>query len=197
MSQIDYVQLERIGANLSCLGDRFGVLVNAIRETSGIGGEIWECGAFKGGTAILTKCVTRETGRKIRIFDTFAGLPYSDESDTHPVGAMASDYDEVKSLFDDIPDCFIYRGIMPETFAGLEDSVISVAHIDVDQYRCVKEVLEWVYPRVHTGGYIVIDDYNCHSCPGAKKAVDEFLIGKTEVLRADGGTNPQAHFIKT
>lgn len=182
---------------LSCVGDRFGTILEAIGSTETEAGEVWECGAYRGGTALWMKAHLAGTKRILRAFDTFAGLPFSGPNDRHAKGIMnGCNYDEVCALFEGQQDVHIYRGIMPDTFKGLEDSVISVAHIDVDQYESVKGCLEFVYPRVHPGGWIIIDDYNCGSCPGAKLAVTEFLTGKREELQVSGGANPQAHFRK-
>jgi hypothetical protein len=184
--------------DLSVLCDvRLSVLYKAIDATAAEGGEIWECGAYKGGTAMFLKYRVRETNRIVRLFDTFNGIPYHGQYDIHGIGSMkASTREQVAALFEGIDGIFIHQGIMPQSFSGLEDRKISVAHVDCDQYESVKGCLEFCYPRVHSGGYIVIDDFNCGSCPGAKVAANEFLNGRPEVLVARGGNNPQAHFIK-
>ncbi len=58
----------------------------------------------------------------------------------------------------------------------------SVAHIDCDLYESVLEAVEFVYPRMTKGGFIIFDDYNSPTCLGAKHAVDSFLVGKPEQL---------------
>jgi len=181
---------------MSPLGSRLNTLANGIESTRAASGEIWECGCNKGWTARFMRACIADTKRALRLFDTFEGLPYHGEFDRHGMGAMRADYEKCKVLFDDLSGCFIHKGIMPASFEGLENCVISVAHIDVDQYRSVKECLEWIYPRVHSKGWIVIDDYNCGDCPGAKKAVDDFLIGKSEILHKGGAGNPQVYFTK-
>jgi O-methyltransferase len=69
---------------------------------------------------------------------------------------------------------------VPETFAGLEDRRFCFAHIDLDLYQGVKDAVAFVYPRMPRGGLIVFDDYGFASCPGARKAVDEFFADKPE-----------------
>lgn len=190
---IDLILRER-GYDLSLLGDRLDIIVQALVDTEHLKGELWECGAYNGGTALYMAAHTKDP---ILAFDTFEGLPVSGEHDLHKVGAMKVEHDMVAARFADVPNIRIIRGMMPATFVGLEDSHIRIAHIDVDQYESVKAVLEFVYPRVVPGGYIIIDDYLCGSCPGARKAVDDFMVDKPEVLVAPGGCNPQAYFIKT
>jgi O-methyltransferase len=124
-------------------------------------------------------------------------MPYKSEYDTHKVGSMAdTDYQFVVDLFKDYSNVEIYKGTIPETFIGLENTIISLAHIDVDNYESVKHCIKFIYPRIISGGYIIFDDYGCGSCPGAKKAVDEYLSDKVEkIYRSGENDNPQA-FIK-
>ena len=57
---------------------------------------------------------------------------------------------------------------------------IAFAHLDCDQYRSVKESVEYIKPLMMTGGVIWFDDYGC--LPGATKAVDE-LFPRVEITR--------------
>ena len=182
---------------LSPLGERLEAIEHAIVATREQGGEVWECGANLGGTALFMRACISGDNRAMRAFDTFEGLPWQGENDAYRVGEMKADRAQCAALFSGLTNCHVYKGVMPDSFSGLENSTISVAHIDVDQQRSVREVLEWVYPRVHVGGWIIIDDYNDRNCPGAKISVDEFLKGRTERLSAPGGPNPQAYFVKT
>ncbi len=56
---------------------------------------------------------------------------------------------------------------------------ISVLHIDCDLYEPYLECLNFLYEKVSTGGIIVFDEYFSLKYPGARIAVDEFLLGKT------------------
>lgn len=177
---------------------RRSVIREAILNTEKYQSEIWECGCYKGGTALYMTQQPNISARKIRVFDTFCGLPNSESIDIHKIGDMSVDYVETFNLLTP-HGAEVIKGSMPDSFAGLEDCSIGVAHIDVDQYRSVKEILEWIYPRVHLGGYVIIDDYNCLDCPGAKKAVDEFMLINPivkETFVVPGRPNPQAYFIK-
>lgn len=156
-------------------------------------GEIWECGVFRGDTALWIRGYVGAE-RVLRLFDTFAGMPVSGEHDKHPIGVM-NDTSEalVRGRFEGDANTHFHVGVIPATFAGLEDSRISIINIDVDQYQSVKDCLEFAYPRMIQGGWVILDDYGCGDCPGAKKAVDEFLIDKPEMLAWAGA---QPYFIK-
>jgi O-methyltransferase len=55
-----------------------------------------------------------------------------------------------------------------------------MVHIDADIYQSVKDSCTFFYPRLESGGIMVFDDYGFPSCPGARKAVDEFFSDKEE-----------------
>ncbi len=174
---------------------RFTIIETAISRTSAMGGEIWECGCFEGDfAAAMLPFIER---RKLRLFDTFEGMPVSGPNDQHAVGAMKADLSKVCDRFEPWTQVAIHVGRMPETFAGLEGKTISLANLDVDNEQCARECLPWLYQHIHPGGYLVIDDYNCGACRGLKDAVDEFMRDKPErlVQLAEQGAS-QAHFIK-
>jgi hypothetical protein len=52
-----------------------------------------------------------------------------------------------------------HSGLIPNTFAGLEDSAISFVHVDVDIYQAVMDCCRFAFPRLVIGGIIVFDDY--------------------------------------
>jgi O-methyltransferase len=40
------------------------------------------------------------------------------------------------------------------------------------------DCLNFIWPRLSQGGFIVFDDYGFPTCPGARAAVDEFFHAK-------------------
>jgi O-methyltransferase len=72
-----------------------------------------------------------------------------------------------------------HKGLIPETFLGLEESRIAMAHVDVDIYSAVRACCEFIFPRLRVGGFMVFDDYGFPTCPGARTAVDEFFVGRS------------------
>ncbi len=171
------------------------VALDAVRDTSG---EVWECGVYRGGSALYLKGHLDAQGstKTLRLFDTFSGHPARSEWDTHPIGLFGDTSEaEVRARFEGLTNVAFHPGVIPASFAGLESATIAFAHIDVDQYQAVLDCLAFVYPRMVAGGYVLLDDYGCSECPGARRAVDEFMVGKPETLTPIGG--PQVHFRKT
>jgi O-methyltransferase len=160
--------------------DRCYQLYVLLRHALAVPGDVWECGVYRGGTAAMLAAILaehdRSGARRLHLFDTFAGMPETDEvRDLHEAGDFATtSLDAVRRVVgrDDIVK--FHPGYIPHTFAGLEDARLAFVHIDVDIYRSVLDSCAFTYPRLSSGGVIVFDDYGFPSCPGARQAVDEF-----------------------
>lgn len=151
------------------------VLTALVQVTEHLPGEIWECGVYKGGSA----AVIRNNSKKVlRLFDTFGpGMPTTSEHDVHQVGEFTityKEYTDIVDYFNKFPNTHIHKGFIPETFKGLDESVLSLVHIDVDQYQVYLDIMEFCYPKLVIGGVFVFDDYRYVGTPGATKAVNEF-----------------------
>jgi O-methyltransferase len=57
---------------------------------------------------------------------------------------------------------------------------ISILRLDTDFYDSTKIELEILYPRIQTGGVLIIDDYG--EWKGSKKAVDEYFSNNMPFL---------------
>ena len=68
-----------------------------------------------------------------------------------------------------------HKGWFQDTIPHLCDKIqdIVLLHIDADWYESTKICLEYLYPKVIKGGFIIIDDYGTYD--GCKNAVDEFI----------------------
>jgi len=159
-------------------------------------GEIWECGVYRGGTALLLADAIRESGRPVplRLFDTFSGHPYNDPASEHRQGGFGDvRLENVKALLSPYPQVSFHCGVIPQTFTGLESARILFAHVDVDLYQSTLDSLEFIWPRLVVGGILLDDDYGAATCPGARKAMDEFFKKRAPLLN---GAESQAYVIK-
>lgn len=159
--------------------DRLWVLMQLARQAQALDGEYWEAGVYQGGTASLLHAIIRNNRERsmLRLFDTFSGMPETDSSiDKHSAGDFAdTSIEAVKQVVGEAPYIDYRRGVVPETFTGLESARVAFAHIDLDIYPAILAACEFIYPRLAAGGFMIFDDYGFHSCPGARKAVDEFF----------------------
>lgn len=173
---------ERIREHTLVDSRRCWILYSLARQAVSLGGEIWECGVYRGGTALLLAGVAADRGRRLRLFDTFAGMPLPDpRRDWHRAGDFSdTSLSSVRRLVDYAGAVF-HPGTIPTTFHGLQGQEIALAHIDVDLHQSVIDCCSFIYPRLKGGGVMVFDDYGWPTCPGARQAVDEFFDGRPEV----------------
>jgi O-methyltransferase len=160
-------------------------------------GDFVECGAFKGHSAyIISKIISKkEFDGRFHIFDSFeGGLSKKVEKDKNirvklstndimeEARSFSSSEIEVSYCLEDFEFIHLYKGWIPNRFYEVENRIFSFVHIDVDLYKPTLDSLNFFFPRLVSGGIIVCDDYGAVQFPGAKKAVDEFLIGKEFTL---------------
>lgn len=168
--------------------ERLYVLFTLARQTLRVEGDYVECGVWRGGSAILLAQLLHRhaddgtQARQLYLFDTFEGMPAADaRRDTYYKGGEFADTN-LEAVEERIPfkDFVVFKkGLIPDTFMGLETLRVAFAHVDVDIYRSVKACCEFLYPRLAQGGVMVFDDYGWSTCPGAKAAVDEFFAPRS------------------
>jgi O-methyltransferase len=73
------------------------------------------------------------------------------------------------------------RGPVEQTLpAQAPEGEIALLRLDTDWYESTRHELEYLYPRVVTGGVLIIDDYGHFE--GARRAVDEYFAGHGALL---------------
>jgi O-methyltransferase len=166
-------------------------LVHFLDECLALEGDVVECGVWRGGSAKLLRdiVIERDCGKHLYLFDSFEGMEEVDAADRHQVGDFQDTSLEYVQGFvagtstpgpDPKGTAIFCQGWIPRSFAGLEQLRLCFAHIDLDLYQSVLDALEFIYPRLSSRGVIIFDDYGFASCPGARKAVDEFFHDKPE-----------------
>jgi O-methyltransferase len=177
--------------------EKLYILEHFAKSTFYLDGDIAELGVWKGGGAKFIADIFR-SGCKFKktfyLFDSFEGMKKVDSNeDRHEIGDFSNTSIEmVESLMASLQhtniSVVIKQGWIPNTFSGLEGSKFSVVHIDLDLYEPIKDALSFVYPRLLRGGVLIFDDYGFASCPGARKAVDEFveLVDESLLVLATG-----------
>lgn len=149
-------------------------------------GELIELGVYKGGSAGATAWALRNAGmeRTLHLCDTFEGMPKTLEWEFHKENDFAdTSLSAVRQRLNDLAPGFpieFHQGLFSETLPALTGRNFCFAHIDADLYESVKQACEFVYPRMAKGGVMLFDDYGASTCPGAKRAVDEFFAAKLE-----------------
>lgn len=159
-------------------------LYNIARSLQHIPGDLAECGVFRASSSFLMLAASQGTGKFLHGFDSFQGLSEPKERDTVIIDRTfkwkendlaVSETFAQNNLSKFNGQFCLYKGWIPERFNEVKDKTFSLVHIDVDLYDPTLATLEFFWPRLNPGGMIVCDDYGFESCPGAKKAMDDFF----------------------
>jgi O-methyltransferase len=161
------------------LQDEAYQVLSCARATAKVRGEIAEVGVYRGGSARLM-CEVRGD-RSLYLFDTFEGLPSTDQLDSRfAPGQYAASFEKVQNYLARFPNVHIYKGLFPATSGPIADKNFSFVHLDVDLYQPTRDSLEFFYPRVNPGGMFLIHDYLW--AEGVRKAVEEFFATRPEPI---------------
>jgi len=151
-------------------------------------GDFAECGIYKGGTAYLISLILKDNSnhqKTLHLFDTFSGMPKSANEDKshHKEGDYQdTSVEAVKDFLSDYSFVEFHPGLIPDTFEAVTNKKFAFVHIDVDIYQSIKDCCEFFYERMIKGGIMIFDDYGLQGYElAAKKAVDDFFIGKSEI----------------
>jgi len=183
-------------------------VLEAIDSVRNITGDIAEIGTYKGATAHLIEKYLRDNrGNLGRFFvcDTFEGLKDCGENDVSRLdnvtyesdvlenGDFSAGHVEVSRLLGQHEKIILVKGYFPESATPeMKGATFSFVHLDVDTETSTMKSLEFLYPRMATGGIILVDDYL--DIKGVRIAVDTFMEGKRiPVIR---GTGAHAMIIK-
>jgi O-methyltransferase len=165
--------------------DRCWILWKTLQQALALEGDVVECGVFRGGTALLEAKTIAKAGqdRQLHLFDSFEGMPTTtggiDRLDAGDLSTTSAA--DVEKLLREFAFAHIHVGFIPGTFEGLAISTVAWAHVDVDIYQTVLDSVEYLYPKLVPGGFLVFDDYGFPSCAGARRAVDEAFSTRPEV----------------
>lgn len=143
-----------------------------------IPGNMAEVGVYKGSFSEKLSKIFPD--RKLYLFDTFEGFDTKDviieKENNYSTGDQDfsdTSVDFVLSRMQNRENCIIRKGFFPATAEGLEDRFCFVS-LDADLYQPILSGLEYFYPRLESGGYIFIHDFNNQQYVGARDAVIKF-----------------------
>jgi O-methyltransferase len=153
----------------------------------GVPGDLIETGVWRGGCSILMKAILSahgDTTRTVWLADSFAGLPKpnaeqypADAGDKHwensdilaiPLETVQANFERYGLLDDRVK---FLKGWFKDTLPTAPISQLAVARLDGDMYESTIQALDALYPKLSSGGFLIVDDY---ALPGCKAAVDDF-----------------------
>jgi len=140
-----------------------------------------ELGAYKGGNALLAALVATLQGssRPYHIVDSFEGFPELSAHDPADASKMFRDssFADIAEMFAAFPHVRLHRGFIPDVLRQLPDQHYGVVYYDCDLYQPAVDSLQYFFPRLSPGGFLLVHDYlpKLGGFDGVRKAVDEFL----------------------
>jgi hypothetical protein len=150
-------------------------LYTAVGAAEKVVGDMAEAGVYLGGTALV---MLSASGKRLHLFDTFAGLPH-EEGPVFHAGGWAGSVETVGRNLDQHADRVEFHpGLFPGSAADLGHLRFSFVHLDLDLYDSTLAALEWFWPRLVPGGMLLSHDYPLSA--GVTRAFDEFFAGRPE-----------------
>ncbi len=158
-----------------------------------IPGAFVECGTWRGGSGAVL--AAQSGGRGVHLLDSFQGCPEPGPSDVDfrgragTKGEACAGPSDLRGILEALGLWFskfiwVHPGWFSDTLPFLTRAApyIALLHLDADWRESTAICLEYLYPRISPGGYIVIDDYGFWR--GCREAVDEFrsLHGITQPI---------------
>ena len=189
--------------------ERLHGLVIAVRHLvrTGVPGDFAECGVWRGGSVLAMILTLQQEGvadRDVHLFDTFEGMTEPDERDTSPIdrpavelwqeteGKPFPEYFAAETFNEDAvrelvlssgypaDRVHLVRGPVEQTIPGAAPERIALLRLDTDWYESTRHELDHLYPRLSSGGVLIVDDYG--HWEGARRAVDEYFDGSAEPI---------------
>jgi O-methyltransferase len=150
------------------------------RELANVPGALIEVGVWRGGSGAVIAKSASLAGIQDTIYlcDTFQGVPKAGRRD--PVYRGGEHADTSRSTVEallakmGLSNTKVVPGVFPEESASAVSSErFRLAHIDVDVYQSAKDCVEYLWPRMSTGGVVVFDDYGFDGLRGVREYADE------------------------
>jgi O-methyltransferase len=163
---------------LQRLDDLQSCVESVVRE--GVEGDVIEAGAWRGGSSILMRATLDtldDSERTVWVADSFKGFPAEagEQIELSTYDFLAVPLEQVKANFarfglDD--GVRFVPGFFEDTLPSLADGRWAIVRLDGDTYEATMTTLEWLYPGLVPGGYLILDDYG--ALEECSRAVDDF-----------------------
>lgn len=181
--------------------ERLTTLADAVEYViaADVAGAFVECGVWRGGSSMAVALTLLRLGagdRRLWLYDTFGRMPAPGDRDRDYAGREVAGHEatmlgeaglslaEVQGAMRSTgyPEERIryVAGRVEETIPESAPAEIALLRLDTDWYESTRHELEHLYPRLVSGGVLIIDDYGHYA--GARQAVDEYFAGRPILL---------------
>jgi O-methyltransferase len=135
-----------------------------------VSGAVVECGCWKGGSTVNLSLICQITGRQLKVYDSFEGLPPPTAGDIIAErafkdgfipGAFGGSLEEVTEnvrKYGAVDACKFYQGWYENTLPHHEGDIVMM-FLDVDFYASLHDCLLNLWPSVVDDGVVFLDEY--------------------------------------
>jgi hypothetical protein len=182
--------------------DNLRKCVEAVLE-DGVAGDFIETGVWRGGACIFMRGILKAYSiedRTVWVADSFAGLPPADTAKYpkeslapfHVHADLAVSLEQVQRNFAGYGlldgQVKFLKGWFRDTLPGAPVRNLSILRLDGDLYESTMDALVALYPKLSSGGFAIIDDYNIVAV--CNEAVDDFRKERgiaEPIVKIEGG----------
>lgn len=172
------------------------IIMHLLAKSDHLTGNIAECGVFQGATLIpMTYMMNRYNDqRKIYGFDSFEG--FGKEADEERLKDESGHIDLETTMFKNTSiahiqhkltltktktdNVILIKGFFEKSLQSAAHERFSFVHLDCDLANSYQTCLEFFYPRMDVGGYILFDEYLDPVYTSATETIDNFFADKVE-----------------
>jgi O-methyltransferase len=158
-----------------------GLAVQRVLDEA-IPGALAEVGVWRGETSSVLHRLAPH--RRLFLFDTFAGFPDRDLPPGHKdLRFRDTSAAGVRHRVGPSAQVVLKPGYVPDVLGEVAGERFAFVLLDLDLFDPTRASLEFFYPRLSRGGYLIVHDYNNEESEWAcKRALDSFLADKPERL---------------
>jgi hypothetical protein len=168
---------------------RVWILTRLARQVRGLEGNFAEFGVFRGGTAYMTLDATEPipAERRFYLFDTFAGTPSEELTETEESEGLGegtyagTSAEHVAGFLERWSETIeIREGDVADTLRDTETGPLALVHMDLNASAPTQLALDYAYARLVAGGIVVFDDYGDPTYRDQRAVVDRFFAERPE-----------------
>lgn len=163
--------------------DQLFDLVQYVKATKNVKGDIVEFGCFNGGSSafIVNSSIKYSKDKKIYLFDTFSGIPKANLGlDKFWSGTFSNNsYAEVKKIFLKFKNVEVIKGNLLKKINILKNRKISFCYLASDTLESGEKILNYIWPKLSQNGIICVCDYGSYpNCLPLTYFCDQFVLNK-------------------
>lgn len=151
---------------------RLSTLELLCRRLKDVPGAAAELGVYRG---FFAQCINRLMPERILyLFDSFEGFaPEAGAFASFQAAHANTAAEKVLAIMPNPKQVVIKAGYFPDSLQGLEEQFCLVS-LDVDFYQTTLDGLRYFWPRLETGGYLLVHDWGSPALPGVAQALMDY-----------------------